>query len=60
MVIPTGALKRAAVPAPSKNEALALLPAKVVTTPKGVAMRMTLFFQSAIKRLPLEGAMVRW
>ncbi len=62
VVMPAGSLKRELVPTPSRKEAaaLVLLPARVVTKPRGVAIRMRLFPKSAITRFPLEGSMVRW
>ena len=50
---PRGALKEAPVPVPSANAADPL-PARVLTTPPGVTLRMRLLAESATNTLPME------
>jgi hypothetical protein len=56
--MPKGLLKREAVPKPLRMEAVPL-PATVVTSPRGVIMRIRLLEVSATRRLSLS-AMERW
>ncbi len=64
---PTGESKREEVPKPSRKDhaepgkkAVEERPAKVVTTPRGVIMRIRLLTVSVTKRLPEVDAKERW
>jgi hypothetical protein len=53
IAMPKGLLNLASVPVPSEKPDV-LLPAKVVTTPEGVTLRISLLFESTAKIFPAE------